>query len=159
LTFFVVFSSSFRQMLGKYFGSVTAVSFQILSSSSFMYDPTIRHYIVQLLSTSYKNPHQIHTASSSACTELNSRMSDEVFSSYCSHLKHRASVKRFVSLHFLNLRTPVGLLGRRISPSQGRCLHRTTQTQNKRRQIFLPSVGFEPTIPTFDRAATVIGEW
>jgi hypothetical protein len=46
-------------------------------------------------------------------------------------LKHRASMKRFVSLQFLNLRHSVGLLGRVIGPSQGRYL---TQTQNKRRQ-------------------------
>jgi hypothetical protein len=50
-----------------------------------------------------------------------------------------------------------------ISPSQGRYL---TQTQNKRTQTSMPRVGFEPTIPAFertktvhalDRAATVIG--
>jgi hypothetical protein len=44
--------------------------------------------------------------------------------------------------------------------------HRTTQTHNKRTQIFMSWVGFEPTIPAFertntvhvlDRAATVIG--
>jgi hypothetical protein len=44
--------------------------------------------------------------------------------------------------------------------------HRTTQTQNKRTQTFMPLLGFEPTIPVFertkmvnalDRAATVIG--
>jgi hypothetical protein len=44
--------------------------------------------------------------------------------------------------------------------------HRTTQTQNKRTQTSMPLVGFEPTIPAFerektvhalDRAATVIG--
>jgi hypothetical protein len=48
-----------------------------------------------------------------------------------------------------------------ISPSQGRYLHRTTQTQNKRKLA-----GFKPTIPVFkraktfhalDRAATVTG--
>jgi hypothetical protein len=32
-------------------------------------------------------------------------------------LEHRASVKRFVSLQFPNLRHPVRLLGRGISPS------------------------------------------
>jgi hypothetical protein len=46
--------------------------------------------------------------------------------------------------------------------------HRTTQTQNKRTLTSLPWVGFEPTIPAFeraktvhalDRAATVIGAW
>jgi hypothetical protein len=45
--------------------------------------------------------------------------------------------------------------------------HRTTQTQNKRKQTFMPAVGFEPTIPVFeraktahtwDRAATLIGK-
>jgi hypothetical protein len=35
-------------------------------------------------------------------------------------LVHRASVKRFVSLQFLNLKESVVLLGRVISPSQGR---------------------------------------
>jgi hypothetical protein len=40
-------------------------------------------------------------------------------------LKHRASVKRFVSLQFLNLRHSVALLGRVITPSQGRYLTQT----------------------------------
>jgi hypothetical protein len=44
--------------------------------------------------------------------------------------------------------------------------HRTTQTENKRTQTFIPRVEFEPTIPVFkgakmvhalDRAASVIG--
>jgi hypothetical protein len=47
------------------------------------------------------------------------------FCSCCSHLEHRASVKRFFSLQFLTLRQSVGLLGRGISPSQG---HDLTQT-------------------------------
>jgi hypothetical protein len=72
--------------------------------------------------------------------------------SCCSHLEHRASLKRFVSLKFLNLRHSVGLLGRVINPSQGRYL---TQTQNKHRQTSMPRVGFEPTIPAFERAKTV----
>jgi hypothetical protein len=71
-------------------------------------------------------------------------------------LEHRASVKGLASLQFLNPKT----VGRTawtegISPSQGRCLHRTTQTQNKRTQIFVPWVGFEPTIPAIERAKTV----
>jgi hypothetical protein len=45
--------------------------------------------------------------------------------SNCSLLEHRASVKRFVSLQFLNLRQTVGLLGRGISPSQDRYLTQT----------------------------------
>jgi hypothetical protein len=45
--------------------------------------------------------------------------------------------------------------------------YRTTRTQNKRTQTYMPLVGFEPTVPVFeraktvhvlDRAATVIGE-
>jgi hypothetical protein len=81
----------------------------------------------------------------------------------CSQLEHRASVKRFVSLQFLNLTHSVRLLGRVMNPSQGRYL---TQTQNKDKQTSMPPVGFETTIPVFkrtktvhalDRAATVIG--
>jgi hypothetical protein len=56
---------------------------------------------------------------------------------------------------FLILRQSVGFLGRRISPSQGRYLHRSTQTQNRRRQISMPLVWFEPTIPVFERAKTI----
>jgi hypothetical protein len=48
---------------------------------------------------------------------------------------------------FLIIRQSVGLLGRGISPSQGRYLHRTTQIHNKRRQTSMPWVGFELTIP------------
>jgi hypothetical protein len=33
--------------------------------------------------------------------------------------------------------------------------HRTTQTQNKRTQTSMPRVGFEPTIPAFERVKTV----
>jgi FAD synthase len=39
-----------------------------------------------------------------------------------------------------------------ISPSQGRYL---TQTQNKQKQTSIPRVGFQPTIPEFERAKTV----
>jgi hypothetical protein len=72
--------------------------------------------------------------------------------SCCSHLEHRASVKRFVSLQFFNLRYSVGHLGRVISQSRGRYL---TQTQNKHIQTCMLRVGFEPTIPAFERAETV----
>jgi hypothetical protein len=46
-------------------------------------------------------------------------------------------------------------------------MHKTTQTQNKRTQTSMHHVGFEPTIPVFerakmvhalDRAVTVIGQ-
>jgi hypothetical protein len=48
--------------------------------------------------------------------------------SFCSHLEHSASVRRFVSLQFLNLRHSVGFLERVISPSQGRYLYTNTDT-------------------------------
>jgi hypothetical protein len=70
-------------------------------------------------------------------TEVHYRMSDLrryrlrwLVYSWSFHMEHRASVKRFVSLQFLNLRHSIGLLGQVISPSQGRYL---TQTQNKHR--------------------------
>jgi hypothetical protein len=59
------------------------------------------------------------------------------------------------AFQFHNPRQSIGLLGREISPSQGRYLHRTTQTQNKRRQTSMPRVGFEPKIPVFASAKTV----
>jgi hypothetical protein len=43
---------------------------------------------------------------------------------YVAQLEYWASVKRFVSLQFLNLRQSTELLGRGISPSQGRYLHK-----------------------------------
>jgi hypothetical protein len=58
--------------------------------------------------------------------------------SCCSHLQHKASVKRFVSLQFLYVRQSVGLFGRGSSLSQGRYIHRTTQAHNKSRQISIP---------------------
>jgi hypothetical protein len=70
-------------------------------------------------------------------------------------LEHRTSVRRFVSLQFLDLRQLVGLLGRGISPTQGRYLHAGQHTQYKRGQTSMPRVGFEPTIAVFERAKTV----
>jgi hypothetical protein len=63
------------------------------------------------------------------------------------------SLGRFFS--FLILIQSVGLLGRGISPSQGRYLRRTTQIQNKLTQTSMPWVGFEPSIPAVERAKTV----
>jgi hypothetical protein len=54
------------------------------------------------------------------------------FYTCCSHLEHRASVKSFILLQFLNRRQLVGLLGRKISPSQGRYL---IQTQKKKHKL------------------------
>jgi hypothetical protein len=69
----------------------------------------------------------------------------------CSHFGDRASVKRFVSLQFLNLGHSVGLLGRGDQPVARPI---PTQTQNKRKQTSMPWVGFEPTIPLFEQAKT-----
>jgi hypothetical protein len=44
-----------------------------------------------------------------------------------------------------------GLTGRGNRPSQGLYL----RTQNKRRETSMPRVGFEPTIPAFERAKTI----
>jgi hypothetical protein len=55
---------------------------------------------------------------------------------------------------FLMYTQSVGFLGRGISPSQGRSLHTKQHTQNKRTQTSMPWVGFEPTIPVFERAKT-----
>jgi hypothetical protein len=49
------------------------------------------------------------------------------------NLEHRTSVKRFVSLQFLNPKNVGRIPWTGISPSQGRYLHRTAQTQNKHR--------------------------
>jgi hypothetical protein len=49
----------------------------------------------------------------------------------------------------------VGLLGRRLSPSQGRYLNTAQHKENKRTQTSMPQVGFEPPIPVFMQAKTV----
>jgi hypothetical protein len=61
------------------------------------------------------------------------------------HLQHRQSVKRFVSLSY---RQSVGPLGRGISLSKGRYVHRTTQTQNKRRKNIHASNGIRTNDPS-----------
>jgi hypothetical protein len=60
---------------------------------------------------------------------------------------------RFFSL--LIYAQSVGLLGREISPSDDRYLHRKTRTQNKRTQTSMPLLRFEPTIPVLEQAKTV----
>jgi hypothetical protein len=49
-----------------------------------------------------------------------------------------------------------GLLGRGIGPSQSRYLHRTAERENKRGETSMLRVGFEITIPAFDRAKTFL---
>jgi hypothetical protein len=84
--------------------------------------------------------------------------------SCCSHLEPRTSVKRFVSLQFINLRHSVGPLDEWSARRKAATYHK----QNKHKQSFMLWVGFEPTISAFewaktdyalDRAATVIGSW
>jgi hypothetical protein len=67
-------------------------------------------------------------------------------------LEHRASVKRFVSLQFLNPKTVGRTPWMRDQPVL-RPL--PIQTQNKHKQTSMLGVGFEPTIPAFERAKTV----
>jgi hypothetical protein len=56
---------------------------------------------------------------------------------------------------FINLYTVGRTPWTGISPSQGRYLDRTAQTQDKRTQTPMPQLGFEPTIPVFWRAKKV----
>jgi hypothetical protein len=60
---------------------------------------------------------------------------------------------RFFS--FLTFTQPVSLLGRGISPSQGRYLHAEQHKHIINAQISMAQVGFEPTIPVFERAKRV----
>jgi hypothetical protein len=53
---------------------------------------------------------------------------------------------------FLILYTARRLLGRGISPSQGRYLHTEQHKQYKSTQTSIPRVGLEPTIPVFEWA-------
>jgi hypothetical protein len=60
---------------------------------------------------------------------------------------------RFFS--FLLYTQSVGLLGWGISPSQGRYLHTEQHKHRINTQISILRVGFEPTIPVFERAKAV----
>jgi hypothetical protein len=60
-----------------------------------------------------------------------------------------------VLFNFLICTHTVRLLGRGISPSQGRYLNREQQKQNKRTQTSMLQVRIEPTIPVFERSQTV----
>jgi hypothetical protein len=59
--------------------------------------------------------------------------------------------KALFPLSFLILTQSVWLIGREISLSPGRYLHK----KSKRRKTSMPRVGFEPTIPASERAKTV----
>jgi hypothetical protein len=80
-----------------------------------------------------KTPHACPDANPGrrGVTPATNRLSYGTASCSCySHLDHRASAKRFVSLQILNLIQSVGIFGRGISPMQGRYLH---TGQQKRR--------------------------
>jgi hypothetical protein len=59
----------------------------------------------------------------------------------------------------IQFRNHFGLLGRVISPSQGRCIntghHKHRINPYTHHQTSMPCVGFEPTIPAAERAKTV----
>jgi hypothetical protein len=61
-----------------------------------------------------------------------------------------ALVDRVRLFSFLIHAQSVGLFGRGISPSQGRFLQIEQYKQNKRTQISIPRMGFEPMIPVFE---------
>jgi hypothetical protein len=67
-------------------------------------------------------------------------------------LQHRASVKGFVSLQFLNPKTAGRIPWTSDQPVAS---PRTIQIQNKHTQISMPCVGFKPTTPAFERAKTI----
>jgi hypothetical protein len=61
---------------------------------------------------------------------------------------------RFFS--FLIYTQSLGLLGRLIGPSQGLYLHTGQHKHRINSQTSMPRVGFETTIPVFERAETVL---
>jgi hypothetical protein len=65
--------------------------------------------------------------------------------------------RTLAAFQFLNLFYTVGRTSWTGDQPVGRSLptHRTTQTHNKRTLISMSQVGFDPTIPTFERAKTV----
>jgi hypothetical protein len=125
------------------------VSVTIRSSSCFHKRGCNRRVMTLLLSHLVRVIYRFQNFYSRLCTMyLTCRQcSHDLIYSCCSHLEHSASVKRSVSVPFLNLRHSVGLLGQVISSSQDRYL---TQTQNKHKQTSMPRMGFEPTIPAFE---------
>jgi hypothetical protein len=72
------------------------------------------------------------------------------------YIGHRASVTRFVLLQSPNSKTVGRTPWTGNQPAvRAQPTHRTTQTQNKRRQTSTLSVGFKPMISVFERAKTV----
>jgi hypothetical protein len=64
-------------------------------------------------------------------------------------------VRPFTLFHFLNLYTVGMTPWTGDQPVAGLYLYRTIQTQHKRTQTSMLRLGFEPTIPVFERAKTV----
>jgi hypothetical protein len=105
------------------------------------------------------------------CIQLIKNISDEVWKQYkfdntnliclsdcvsvCfSQFENKISVKRFISLKFLNVRQSVELPGWGINMMQGSYLNRITQTQNTCRQTTMSWVALGPTITAFKRVKT-----
>jgi hypothetical protein len=65
-------------------------------------------------------------------------------------------VSELIFLKLMNLSGQlVGLLGRGIGPTQGLYPHTGQHNTEKRGHTSMPRVGFEPTIPVFERQKTV----
>jgi hypothetical protein len=69
------------------------------------------------------------------------------------NLEHRATVKRLISLQFLN---PKRVCRTSWTGDQPVARPLPKQTQNKHTKISMPGVGFETRIPAFERAKTVV---
>jgi hypothetical protein len=82
-------------------------------------------------------------------------------------INYSAAIVLGIGCLFKPFTQSVGHLGLGISPSQGLYLHTGQHKLNKRKQTFMPRVGFEPTtaaafeltktVHAIDHAATVIG--
>jgi hypothetical protein len=64
-------------------------------------------------------------------------------------------VERFVSLHFLNPKAVVTTAWTGDQPVARPPTYTGQHKQNKLRRTSMPRMGFEPTIPAFERAKTV----
>jgi hypothetical protein len=88
-------------------------------------------------------------------TDVPTHLSPSLPPSCCHHFEHSASVKRFVSLQFLNLRQSVGLLYRGSARRKV-----ATYTKQHKHTINVPAIPVFQRAKTFyalDRAATAIG--
>jgi hypothetical protein len=83
-------------------------------------------------------------------------LSLSLYLSVCLSVALQPFVAPWPLFQFLDLFTQsVGLLGWGFSPLQGRYLHTEQHKQNKGTETSMPWVGFELTIPAFERVKTV----